>query len=141
MLRHGGVGLSRSVEFPNKRDTLPGGVLDSKGMHIPILDLGAPDEPPKGKKSFLLGTYGCLIGTFRYRYSFGEPEQLELEDFNSRIIELSRDERRMPRNKKAIEAAQNFYDVMGAEMFPDAMAAYSKTVNVKNWIDAPKRYS
>ncbi|MCY4334754.1 MAG: hypothetical protein OXC60_08790 [Litoreibacter sp.] len=132
--QHGGTGLSRDAEFPFKNDILPGGVLDSKGLHIPILDIDAPETQFRPLVLFALELVPN-IWTYRYRMSFGEPEQLDLAEFKKRIISLSKKEKNMPfKRYKQVEAADSFYGVMEAEFEPDLMAASHKTVSVKNWI-------
>lgn len=138
--RHGGMGLSRSVVYPSKAAAIPGGILDAKGLHIPILDLDAPQNPPKGLAAFCLG-FWSLFRTYKYRYSFGEPEQLSLDEFKERLIKLCYQEKRMPRPIKRIKAAESFYDLMTVETDTDMMEEHYKPVEVKNWIDAPKKYS
>ena len=136
---HGGRGVSRNVVYPSKARYVPGGVFDSNGLHVPILDLDAPQNPPAGIKGFSLAVCS-LFRTFNYRFSFGEPEQLTLEDFKARLIALHKQEKRMPRPIKKIEAAETFYDVMLAEIMPEIMDHYYGPVEVKNWLNERKRY-
>lgn len=134
-LRHGGTGLSRSADYPSKAAVLPGGILDANGRHIPILDIEARNSKPNSLVEFLFNCLSSLFLTYRYRYSFGEPEQLELQDFKDRLIKLSKEERKMPRPTKQILAAKSFYEVMEAECEPEIVKAYYKTVLVKNWLE------
>lgn len=138
--RHGGIGLSRSARYPSKAAALSGGILDAKGLHIPILDLDAPQDPPKGLAAFCLG-FWSLFRTYKYRYSFGEPEQLSLDEFKERLIKLCYQEKRMPRPIKKFKAAESFHDLVTVECGKVMMDEYYKTVEVKNWIDEPKKYS
>lgn len=133
-LRHGGTGLSRNSEYPSKSAVLPGGILDASGRHIPILDIDAPENKPNVIIN-IISVFIAEVRTFRYKQSFGEPEQLKLEEFKDRLIKLGKEERKMPRPTKKILAAKSFYEVMEAECDPEITKAYYKTVWVKNWID------
>ena len=138
MMRHGGRGLSRNWIPPSRSQVLPGGVIDAKGIHVPIVDVDAPDEPVMGLRHILL-MLPPIFKTFEYRFSFGEPKQLTLAEYKSKMIELNKKERRMPKTWKKIEKAENFYDAMAADIPLDILKVYHGPVTVKNWIDVPKR--
>jgi hypothetical protein len=137
-LQHGGTGLSRNADYPCKDIALPGGILDSQGQHIEILNIDAQEGKPHAIAGFLLGAFSLLC-TYQYRFSFGRPEQLNLEDFKDRIIKFGKEERKMPRPTKKILASKTFYEVMEAECEPEIVKAYYGMTVVKNWIDEPKR--
>ncbi len=139
-LRHGGTGLSRSAEYPSKETLLPGGILDANGHHIKILDIDAPEDKPGRVFEFFLNLFG-LFRTYRYRYSFGKPEQLTLDEFKNKLIMLGKEEKKMPRPVKKILSAKSFYEVMEAECERDIVNSYYKTVWVKNWLEEPRRYA
>jgi hypothetical protein len=107
---------------------------------VPILDIDAPQYAPS---SFWDGlTYlRAIIATWQYRFSFGEPEQLSLDEYKSRMIELNKKEKGMPKTWRKIEKAETFYDTMMADVPKPIMEAYYGPVEVKNWIGEPKRYS
>ena len=114
--------------------------MDSKGLHIPLLDLDAPELPPKGLMSFCTVVYS-IFSTFKTRYSFGEPEQLSLQEMKDKIIKVNMTKRHMPRYTKQIKAAESYYDVMCAVMCDVVMEHCYGTVSVKNWLDEPKKFS
>jgi hypothetical protein len=137
--RHVGHGLSRNFDFPCKSECLPGGAIDSTGLHFPILDLDAPETSPVGlwKAASVLAS---LLRTHQYRFSFGEPEQLSLGEYKSRMTELNKKETGMPKTWRKIEKAESYYDAMMVDVSKVIMDAYYGPVEVKNWIDEPKRY-
>ena len=139
-LRQYESGLSRNTDFPSKSDLVPGGVFDAGGVYIPIVDVDAPMNPPTGIKSLVLGTYSIFIATFQHRLCFGEPIQLDLEDYKSRLIKLMHQQKRLPRPTAQLKKAKSFYDVMSVECGEKVMEKYYKTEVVKNWIDEPKRF-
>lgn len=138
--RHGGRGLSRNAWWPPCRQiVLPGGVVDANGLHVPILDIDAP-ETAKANLLTRLAQIPPLFFTFQYRFHFGEPEQLTLDQYKSMMIDLNKKEKKMPNTWKKIEKAESIYDAMAADIAPAIMKVYYGPVRVKNWIDEPRKY-
>ncbi len=139
--RHGGRGLSRNAwHRPSRKSVLPGGVVDSNGLHVPILDIDAPEDVTT---SFLdrLFQIPPFFFTFQYRFHFGEPEQLTLDQHKSMMIDLNKQERHMPKVWRKIDKAESHFDVIAADVPPAIMQVYYGPVQVKNWIDVPRRNS
>ncbi|MCH2163969.1 MAG: hypothetical protein MK098_04865 [Marinovum sp.] len=131
---HYGLGLSRRSGTPNRKDALPGGVIDSRGLHVPILDLDAPEETLGGFRGFMLEWGIGLFRTFEHRFTFGEPEQLTLDDMKARIIALNKKAKHMPKTWRKVEQAQSFDEVMLADIPPPVYEHYYGPVRVKNWV-------
>lgn len=139
---HGGRGLSRAPEFPCREHILPGGILDAAGRHIPILDIDAPDSPPWLPLRLPLALFG-ILRTYRYRYSFDEPEQLSLDDYKTKLLAIIKAEKLDPHSRRPvrrIKAAESFLDIHRADLPEVLIARYHKTALVKNWIDEPKSH-
>ncbi|WP_208353072.1 hypothetical protein [Pseudaestuariivita rosea] len=134
----GGMGLILDSDPPFKSSVVPGGLLDCSGRHIPIIDIDAPKQADVGLKLVALETFGFFIKRFEYRYSFGKPEQLTLEEFKSRLIKLCYQEKGFPRPIKSINAANSFREIMEVEFGKERVDRFYKTEKIKNWIDEAK---
>ena len=114
-------------------------MVDASGKHIPILDIDAPIEATRNLVTRLAQLPPIFV-TYKYRFHFGKPEQLTLDQYKTMMIEMNKKEKGMPKTWKKIEKAENFFDAMSADIPPLVMRAYLAPIVVKNWIDVPRKY-
>jgi len=109
-----GLGLVNDYTPPCRESVAPGGLLDANGMHFPIVDIDAPKSISEVER-LIKETASILFFTYEYRFSFGVPEQLELEEFKKRLIKLRYQEKGFSRPTDAIKLARSFKEIMSVE--------------------------
>lgn len=114
--------LHRAGRWPRKEWYVPGGILDSDGHDIPIIDLANWRPIPTVLRPIDY-FFGGLIagGHYRVDYVFGEPMQLALQEFKNRLCQLLAKERRSHSGGVGFRARQR--DVQAATTFEEAVRA------------------
>ncbi len=127
------MGLFRSGDHLSRAQTVPGGLLDASGKFIPILDYDGPLKPRRGILHWF-ADFAIIAGhRYTHRYTFGTPEQLELDAFKARLIKAMYQAKGFPRPAAKIKAATSFLEVMEVEFGKNYARHYCKTLSFENW--------
>lgn len=131
-----GLGLFLSWSYLTISQVLPGGILDAAGRHTPILDYDGTDEP-RGTFRETLASISELTGKkYNHRFTFGQPEQLDLECFKERILKYMFQQKGFARPVSQIKSAQSFSDVMRVEFGDVAVERFLQEQTFPNWVRA-----
>jgi hypothetical protein len=100
--------------FPLWKYYVPGGLLDSTGLEIPIVGLiGGYKEKPWW---YPLAT---IHWPFKFDYVYGPPQQLSLEQFRKKVTGLVVRQRGVGRDMKRLKSAQTYQEIIASQASPD----------------------
>lgn len=84
-----------SGRWYTREDFVPGAIIDSTGLEVPIIDYPGTERPKWAiVAEITLGLLWMLqlARGFRHRYEFGPPQQLSLDEVKSRAIKCLKEE-------------------------------------------------
>jgi hypothetical protein len=81
--------LHNFARWPRRNRIIPGGVLDSSGFDIPIIDLvDWPEIPWWFRPIDAVFDSLVILGSYRVDFKFGERKKLKLDEFKERLCTL-----------------------------------------------------
>jgi hypothetical protein len=107
-----GSGLFKSPQYLTYSDVLPGGLLDTSGRHIPILNYWRSDDFGHEAIRFF-ASFAAIFGVrYQHKFQFGAVEVLDFAAYKTKIISLLRQQNAQQIPKKELDQATSYREAI-----------------------------
>jgi hypothetical protein len=125
-----GSGLFKSVEWLTYSDVVPGGLLDSRGRHIPIVDYQRSDRYGSAALRFFADLAAICGVRYQHKLKLGDVEILEIGAYKRKFISIARRQNALRLAKKELDNAASFLDIMRMLTGQQRLERYSRDYEV-----------
>lgn len=129
-----GLGLLRSWYHLSVAQVVPGGILDAAGRYFPIVGYCGATHPRDKIVDFFAGFAEIAGLRYNHKFTFGPPEQLDLDAFKNILIQKMRRSKGFPRPIKDVQNAGSFLEIMMIEFGEERAKHFYKEYTVPNWL-------
>jgi hypothetical protein len=125
-----GSGLFRSPEWLTYSEVVPGGLLDSRGQHVPILNYWRTDRSGNGAIRFLASFVTIFGVRYQHKFEFGDVEILDLDAYKKKFRAMLRKQNALRIPKNDVDNATSYVDIMRTFTIPKRLERFSRDYEV-----------